>query len=167
MATFAKYKTFLLPVLVFVLVGLAPAGGRETMGEDQKIYHQQNWSDEQKQVWAVIEQLDRAFAANDPGAYFKLIGDEITVIVPSSPYRSEGKPDDMEEFKFLLNAGITKVGLFQEMQPYVFVGGDVAFVTFYARAFFEASGKMKFWKITDVLEKTDAGWKFIHIHVSE
>lgn len=138
-----------------------------TKSSGVKIYHQQNWTPEQREVWAVVEELDKAFLANDPDQYFRLIGDDITVIVPSQPYRSEGKPDDREEFTFLLNKGLTKVELFQEMQPFVFVRGNVAFVTFYVRAFFASSEKMRFWKITDVLEKTDDGWKFIHIHVSE
>lgn len=130
-------------------------------------YHQNNWSEEQREVWGVIEQFDAAFAANDPDAFFKFVGEEITLLTPSYPYRSEGKPDDREEFEFRLGKGMTRVELFQEMQPYVFVSGDMAFVTFYARGFFGASEKMANWKITDVLQKTAEGWKIIHIHLSE
>lgn len=158
-------------LLVLAGFGLATAkitGAAEMETESiHNPHHQNKWSKEQKEIWAVIEQFDEAFATNNPEEFFKFVGDEITVITPGNPYRVEGKPDDREEFEFLLAKGITKVGLFQEMQPYVFVSGDMAFVTFYARGFFEASERMIYWKITDVLRKTADGWKVVHIHLSE
>lgn len=131
-------------------------------------YHQNNWSQEQKEVWRVIESWNDAFARNDPDTYFTFIADEITLVLPSGPYRVEGKPDDQEEFEFLLGKGFTKVGFFQEMQPQITVIGDMAFVSYYSRGFYgEVEGQMAYFKETTILKKTSEGWKIIHIHLSK
>lgn len=131
-------------------------------------HHQNNWSGEQQEVWQVIENWNDAFARNDPETYFTYIADEITLLLPSGPYRVEGKPDDREEFEFFLGKGFTRVGFFQEMQPLVFVSGDMAFVSYYSRGFYgEDEGQMAFFKETTILKKTSQGWKIIHIHLSK
>lgn len=131
-------------------------------------HHQNNWSKEQTEVWHVIEEWNDAFAKNDPETYFTFIADEITLVLPSGPYRVEGKKDDREEFELLLRKGLTKVGFFQEMQPLVFVLGDMAFVSYYSRGFYgEPEGQIASFKETTILKKTGQGWKIIHIHLSK
>lgn len=86
----------------------------------------------------------------------------------SQQHFPEKAPDDREEFEFLLRKGITKVGFFQEMQPYVFVSGDMAFVTYFSRGFYgEDEGQMAYFKETTILRKdSQQGWQIIHIHLS-
>lgn len=130
-------------------------------------YNEQNWDEEQKEVWQTIEKWNHAFSQNDPDTYFTYIADEITLLLPSGPYRVEGKPDDMQEFEFLLGKGFTKVGFFQEMQPQVTVIGNMAFVSYYSRGYYgEPDGQMASFKETTILKKTSEGWKIIHIHLS-
>lgn len=131
-------------------------------------YHQNNWSEDQREVWQTIEKWNYAFSQNDPDTYFTYIAEEITLVLPSGPYRVEGKPDDRQEFEFLLKKGFTKVGFFQELQPQVTVIGDMAFVSYYSRGFYgEPEGQMATFKETTILKKTPEGWKIIHIHLSK
>jgi ketosteroid isomerase-like protein len=125
-------------------------------------------SPDQQEVWQVVEAFNRAFAANDPDAYFQHIDADITVIIPSSPYRIEGIGPDREEFEFGLREGYSRIGYFQELQPLIRVFGDVAIVTYYSRGFYGAEGKARtaYLKETDVLIKRDGRWKVTHIHVS-
>jgi ketosteroid isomerase-like protein len=123
---------------------------------------------DQAEVWSAVEALNQAFAKNDPEKYFDWIDEEITVLIPSSPYRIEGIVDDREEFEFGLREGYTKVGYFQELQPKIQVFGDVALVTYYSRGSYGPEGKARtlYLKETDVLVKKNGRWKFVHIHVS-
>ncbi len=158
---------------VFLPAGLSLArpGDQPSTFEEMLVhnpYHQNAWSAEQKAVWETIETWNRAFSENDPDTYFTFIADEITLLLPSSPYRVEGKPDDMEEFRFFLNRGATRVGFFQELQPQVTVIGEMAFVCYYSRGFYgEPEGQMATFKETDILKRTPEGWKIIHIHLSK
>ena len=122
----------------------------------------------QAEVWRAVEALNQAFAANDAQRYFDLIDEEITVLIPSSPYRIDGIVDDREEFEFGLREGYSQVGYFQELQPKIQVFGEVAVVTYYSRGSYGPEGKARtlYLKETDVLVKKDGLWKFIHIHVS-
>ena len=81
------------------------------------------------EVWNVINAFNRAFAANDPDAYFAHIDDDIVVLTPSNPYRVEGLAADREEFENGLSEGYSRVSYFQELQPKVVVYGDAAVVT--------------------------------------
>jgi ketosteroid isomerase-like protein len=125
-------------------------------------------SNNQSEVLQVIEEFNRAFAANDVNKYFAYIDPEITVITPSNPYRVEGIHDDREEFEYSLRTGSGRVGYFQEMQPKVQLFGDTAVVTFFSRGSYGPPGQQKvsYYKETDVLTKRSGAWKIVHIHVS-
>ena len=130
----------------------------------------EHWSAEQREVWAVIEDWNRAFAENDAPRYFDYVADDITVLTPGNPYRVEGKPDDREEFEFGIRLGYSRVGVFQEMSPRVQVYGDVAVVTYFSRGYYgdpANGGAMAYLKETDVLRRLDRGWKIVHVHVSK
>jgi ketosteroid isomerase-like protein len=120
------------------------------------------------EVLAVIEGWNRAFARNDPAAYFPYIDDGISVLTPSNPYRVDGLPDDREEFEHSLRLGTGRVGYFQELQPRVQRYGDVAVVTYHSRGSYGPRGNEKtlYLKETDVLVKRPSGWRIVHIHVS-
>ena len=120
------------------------------------------------QVWAVIKNFNRAFAANDPANYFTYIDDYITVITPSNPYRVEGIIDDREEFEYGLRTGANRVAYFQEMQPKVQLFGETAVVTYFSRGSYgrESEEKTYYFKETDVLVRKSGTWKIVHIHVS-
>lgn len=146
----------------------APLSAESEVTTVHNPHHQQNWSEDQKEVWRTIEKWNHAFRENDPDTYFTYIADEITLVLPSGPYRVEGKPDDEEEFRFLLGRGLTRVGFFQEMQPQVTVIGAMAFVSYYSRGFYgEPEGALASFKETTILKKTPKGWKIIHIHLSK
>jgi ketosteroid isomerase-like protein len=121
-----------------------------------------------QEVWQVIKDFNRAFAANDSDTYFTFIDNDISVLTPSNPYRVEGIVDDREEFEFGLREGYSRVGYFQELQPKVCVYGDIAVVTYFSRGSYGVEGKVRviYLKETDVLVKRVSGWKIVHIHVS-
>jgi ketosteroid isomerase-like protein len=120
------------------------------------------------EVWAVVTDFNRAFAANDPERYFSFVDETITVLTPGNPYRVEGLRADREEFEFGLRAGYSRVGYFQEMQPRVSVFGDVAVATYFSRGHYgpEGASRALYFKETDVLVRRPAGWRIVHIHVS-
>ena len=136
-----------------------------SVGQSKK---QPNTEKEQLEVLETIQRWNKAFVANDPGTYFQFIHDEITLFLPSSPYRVEGKPDDREEFEYSLKKGWTRVGYFQEMQPRVQIFGNTAIVTYHNRGTYGEGDNEKTanLKETDVLVREDGNWKVIHIHVS-
>jgi ketosteroid isomerase-like protein len=121
-----------------------------------------------REVWAVVEAFNRAFAANDPARYFDFVAEEITVLTPGNPYRVEGRADDREEFELGLRAGYSRVEYFQEMQPRVQVYGDTAVATYFSRGRYgpEGAARAAYYKETDVLVRRAAGWKIVHVHVS-
>ena len=122
----------------------------------------------EREVWAVIEDFNQAFAANDVERYFSFVDQEITVLTPANPYRVEGIIDDRAEFEFSLREGQGRVGYFQEMQPSVQIYGDAAVATYFSRGSYGAEGKAQtaYLKETDVLIRRDGAWKIVHIHVS-
>lgn len=124
---------------------------------------------EEREVWRVVEAWNAAFAANDVEKYFSYIGRDIVVMTPSNPYRVEGLPDDREEFEFGLHKGYSRVGVFQEIAPIVNVYGDVAVVTYFNRGYYgpEEDGAMAYLKETDILRRADGAWRIVHIHVSK
>lgn len=126
-------------------------------------------SEQEREVWRVIEEWNAAFAANDAERYFTYIDADITVMTPSNPYRVEGLADDRLEYEFGLRAGYSRVSLFQEIAPLVKVYGDFAYVTYFNRGYYgpEGDAQMAYLKETDVLRKTPDGWKIVHIHVSK
>jgi ketosteroid isomerase-like protein len=129
---------------------------------------QQNIEKEKIEVLETIKKWNNAFAANDPGPYFQFIHDEITLFLPTSPYRVEGKQDDREEFEYSLKKGWTRVGYFQELQPKVQIIGNTAIVTYHNRGTYGEGDNEKTanLKETDVLVRENGNWKVIHIHVS-
>jgi ketosteroid isomerase-like protein len=136
-----------------------------SLGQSNK---QQNIEKELIEVLETIQNWNKAFAANDSETYFQFIHDEITLFLPSSPYRVEGKQDDREEFEYSLKKGWTRVGYFQEMQPRVQIFGNTAIVTYHNRGTYGEGGNEKTanLKETDVLVREGGNWKVIHIHVS-
>jgi ketosteroid isomerase-like protein len=124
--------------------------------------------EQQVQVLKVVQEFNRAYAANDVEAYFSFVANDITVLTPSNPYRVEGLAADREEFEFSLRAGTTRLGYFQEMQPHVQVYGDTAIVTYFSRGSYGVGERAKthYLKETDVLTRRKEGWKVVHIHLS-
>lgn len=129
---------------------------------------QRGWSQEQLEVWKVIEDWNNAFEANDSESYFEFVDPEITVLTPPNPYRIEGVPIDRREYEFGIVRGYSKVSLFQELQPHVVVHGEMAYATYFNRGWYgpEEGGAMAYLKETNVLIRRDGHWKIIHIHVS-
>jgi ketosteroid isomerase-like protein len=154
-------KLRLFPILSIVMC-LATLAAERSSAEDM------TESAIKSEVWHVIEELNAAFARNDPAKYFSYIDSDITVITPSNPYRVEGIQDDREEFEYGLKNGSGRVGYFQEMQPKVQLFGEIAVVTYYTRGSYGPAGeeKVRYYKETDVLHKKDGKWKVVHIHVS-
>ena len=126
------------------------------------------YNNQEKEVLDVIKEWNDAFARNDFEKYFSYIHDSLTLFVPSSPYRIDGKRDDKEEFKYSLEKGWTKVGYFQELQPKVRIYGSTAIVTYHSRGTYGTgdSEKPAYLKETDILIKENNQWKIMHIHVS-
>ena len=129
---------------------------------------QQDLEKEKMEVLETIKKWNNAFAANDPGTYFQFIHDEITLFLPATPFRVEGKQDDREEFEYSLKKGWTRVGYFQELQPKVQIIGNTAIVTYHNRGTYGEGDNEKTvnLKETDVLVNENGNWKVIHIHVS-
>jgi ketosteroid isomerase-like protein len=125
-------------------------------------------SPEELEVRNTIKQWNEAFERNDPAAYFQFIHDDLTLFIPSSPYRVEGKKDDQQEFEYSLKKGWTKIGYFQELQLDVKVYGNTAVATYHNRGTYGdgVNEKTIYLKETDVLVKESGKWKIIHIHVS-
>lgn len=129
---------------------------------------QKGWTEEQLEVWRVIEEWNNAFEANDSESYFEYIDPGVTVLTPPNPYRIEGLPIDRREYEFGIARGYSKVAFFQELQPHVFVHGDMAYATYFNRGWYDPDdgGAMAYLKETNVLIKRDGHWKIVHIHVS-
>ncbi len=129
-----------------------------------------NLSIMEKDVLGVIKAFNKAFAANDVERYFSFIHEEITLFIPSSPYRIEGKVDDKEEFVWSLERERTKVGFFQELQPKIQVLNEsTALVTYHNRGAYgaEENESILYLKESNLLIKENNKWKIIHIHVSK
>ncbi len=91
----------------------------------------------EEEVLAVIKQWNESFESNNSEEYFSYIHDDITLFVPSSPYRIDGKTDDREEFEWSLNKGRSRVSLFQELQPTVQMLSNIsAIVTYHNRGIY-------------------------------
>ena len=127
-----------------------------------------DYNNQEKEVLAVIKIWNDAFAKNDLEKYFSYIHDSLTLFVPSSPYRIDGKIDDKEEFTYSLDKGWTRVGYFHELQPKVRIYGNTAIVTYHSRGTYgtDDSEKEGYLKETDILIKENNQWKIMHIHVS-
>ena len=121
-----------------------------------------------QEVLEVVKTWNDFFSANDPDSYFSFIHDDLTLYVPSSPYRIDGKDIDREEFEYSLGKGWTKVGLFQELQPQVQLYDNTAIVTYYTRGSYGEGDREKvvYLKETNVLVKQEDKWRIVHIHVS-
>ena len=129
---------------------------------------QRDLQNEQLEVMNTVKAWNNAFAANDPETYFQFIHNDITLFLPSCPFRIEGKQDDREEFEYSLKKGWTRIGYFQELQPKVQIIGNTAIVTYHNRGTYGDGDREKSinLKETDVLVKEDGRWKVIHVHVS-
>lgn len=123
----------------------------------------------EKEILAVVKTWNDSFMSNDNETYFTFIHDDLTLFIPSSPYRIDGKQDDKEEFDWSLSKSRTKVHFFQEMQPQVQLYNDTAVVTYHNRGAYgpDGSEQMYYLKETNVLIKENEKWKIIHIHTSK
>lgn len=123
----------------------------------------------EQEVLSVVKAWNDAFEANDVETYFSYIHDSLTLFIPSSPYRIDGKIDDKKEFEWSLKRERTKVSLFQELQPTIQVFGNTALVTYHNRGAYGPEGQeqLAYLKETNVLVKENGKWKIIHIHVSK
>lgn len=126
-------------------------------------------TDREREVLQVVKAWNDAFTNNDPAKYFTYIHDDLTLFIPSSPYRIDGKQDDKDEFEWSLSKSRTKVHLFQELQPTVQLYGSTAVVTYYNRGAYGPDGneQMYYFKETNVLIEENNKWKIVHIHVSK
>jgi len=156
--------SYLLPLELLLLSAVTHAQS----GSKQAFEFQQGWTEQQLEVWRVIEAWNDAFEQNDADRYFKHVDPEITVITPANPYRIEGLTADRREYEYGIKRGYSKVSLFQELQPYIKVSGDMAFATYYNRGWYgpDGTGTMVYLKETNVLIKRDGTWKIVHVHVS-
>jgi ketosteroid isomerase-like protein len=120
------------------------------------------------EVWQFVQEFNAAFAANNSDAYFKYVDEQITVITPPNPYRVEGIHDDREEFAYSLRTNLSRVGLWQAMQPKIQIYGETAIVSFFVRGSFGPAEHRKtiYWRISDVLAKRGGRWRVVHIHAS-
>lgn len=123
----------------------------------------------EKEILAVVKEWNKSFANNDVKIYFSYIHQDLTLFIPSSPYRIDGKNDDKEEFEWSLSKSRTKVHFFQELQPQVQVYGNTAIVTYYNRGAYGPDGneQIHYLKETNVLTKENDKWKIVHIHTSK
>ncbi|MBK8449541.1 MAG: nuclear transport factor 2 family protein [Saprospiraceae bacterium] len=123
----------------------------------------------EKEILAIVKAWNDSFKRNDNETYFTYIHDDLTLFIPSSPYRIDGKQDDKDEFDWSLSKSRTKVHFFQEMQPKIQIYGDTAVVTYHNRGAYgpDGSEQVYYLKETNVLIKEDEKWKIIHIHTSK
>jgi len=123
----------------------------------------------EKEVLEVVKTWNDSFTKNDSTTYFTYIHDDLTLFIPSSPYRIDGKSDDQVEFEWSLSKSRTKVHFFQELQPAVQIYGNTAVVTYYNRGAYGPDGneQIYYFKETNVLIKENDKWKIVHIHVSK
>lgn len=124
---------------------------------------------QEKEILQVIKTWNDCFTRNDAAAYFTHIHEALTLFIPSSPYRIDGKQDDRDEFEWSLSKGRTQVHFFQELQADVQVFENTAVVTYYTRGAYgpEGNEQLYFLKETNVLVKENGRWKIVHIHVSK
>jgi len=124
---------------------------------------------EEKEILAIVKAWNDSFTRNDNETYFTYIHDDLTLFIPSSPYRIDGKQDDKDEFDWSLSKSRTKVHFFQEMQPKIQIYGDTAVVTYHNRGAYgpDGSEQVYYLKETNVLIKENEKWKIIHIHTSK
>jgi ketosteroid isomerase-like protein len=123
----------------------------------------------ENEILEIIKRWNDRFTSNDIENYFTHIHNDLTLFIPSSPYRIDGKEDDKEEFEWSLSKSRTKVHFFQEMQPRLQIYHDTAIVTYYTRGAYGPDGNEQIYylKETNVLVKEDGKWKIVHIHVSK
>ena len=121
------------------------------------------------EVLKTVKQWNTAFRQNDPATYFSYVDEKLSLFIPSSPYRIDGKSDDREEFEWSLKQGKTKVNFFQELQAKVeMLNETTALVTYHTRGVYgqEKETSMVYLKETNIWIKENGQWKIIHIHVS-
>ena len=123
----------------------------------------------EKEVLEVVKAWNDCFTNNDIENYFNYIHDDLTLFIPSSPYRIDGKKDDKEEFEWSISKSKTKVHFFQELQPTVQVYDSTAIVSYYNRGAYGPDGNEQIYylKETNVLIRENEKWKIIHIHTSK
>ncbi|MBL0083753.1 MAG: nuclear transport factor 2 family protein [Saprospiraceae bacterium] len=123
----------------------------------------------EEEILTFVKTWNDSFMRNESETYFTYIHDDLTLFIPSCPYRIEGKSDDKEEFDWSLSKSRTKVHLFQEMQPHIQLYGDTAVVTYHNRGAYGPDGNEQFYyfKETNVLIKENEKWKIAHIHTSK
>ena len=123
----------------------------------------------EEEIFTFVKTWNDSFMRNESETYFTYIHDDLTLFIPSCPYRIEGKSDDKEEFDWSLSKSRTKVHLFQEMQSHIQLYGDTAVVTYHNRGAYGPDGNEQFYylKETNVLIKENEKWKIVHIHTSK
>ena len=123
----------------------------------------------EQEVLETVKAWNDAFEANDVETYFSYIHDSLTLCIPSSPYRIDGKKHDRQEFEWSLKRERTRVSLFQELQSNVQILGNTAIVTYHNRGAYGPDGQeqIAYLKETNILVKENGKWKIIHIHVSK
>lgn len=157
------------PICVIVLILLMTLSVNSQQLQKQSGNQTMAKATVEQEVLNVIKQWNDCFERNDNTKYFSYIHDDLTLFIPSSPYRIDGKQDDKKEFEWSLSKSRTKVHLFQELQPVVHVYGNTAVVTYHNRGAYGPDGaeQMHYAKETNVLVKENGTWKIVHIHVSK
>lgn len=133
--------------------------------DDQHARHM----DEKQQVWRAVRAWNTAFERNDADGFFHYMHDDVSLFVPSCPYRIEGREPDRKGYDNGLATGRSRVVFFQEMQPLITVIGNVALVTYHTRGCYGPPGAERTvdMKETNVLVKENDAWKVLHVHLSE
>lgn len=125
--------------------------------------------DAKQEVWQAVRAWNTAFEQNDAEGFFRYMHDDVSLFVPSSPYRIEGKVPDRKGYDYGLASGHSRVAFFQEMQPVIEVFGSAALVTYHTRGYYgpQGSEQLVILKETNVLVKEADGWKVVHVHLSK
>jgi ketosteroid isomerase-like protein len=170
---------FVFLFLALVQLGCSQPGDKKKATADNNSVSENNsfiasnpiakMTNTEKEVLETVKKWNDCFTRNDTQKYFEFIHDDLTLFIPSSPYKIVSRQDDKEEFEWSLNKSRTKVHFFQELQPQVQVYDSTAIVTYYTRGAYGPDGneQMAYLKETDVLVRENGKWKVVHIHVSK
>lgn len=128
-----------------------------------------NIMDEKEQIWQAVRAWNTAFEQNDAEGFFRHMHEDVSLFLPTYPYRIEGKEPDRKGYDFGLATGHSRVAFFQEMQPVIAVYGDAALVTYHTRGWYGPPGteQLANLKETNVLAKQSGVWKVVHVHISK
>jgi ketosteroid isomerase-like protein len=164
-------RNYYLIFLLCYLLACNPNNNQPAQRQDSLTYKniKMNENNAEKELLSIVKTWNQSFATNNVETYFSFIHPNLTLFIPSSPYRIDGKIIDREEFEWSLKTSRSKVHFFQELQPLVQVFGNTAIVTYHNRGAYGPDGneQIAYIKETNVLVKENDEWKIVHIHTSK